>query len=130
MVKKPQEVVQEHISKPIVTKTTNKIIKQDQQEDSIKEQKRLRFIIKLRERINHNKFYPNRAIKMGIEGSVAVEFMLNEDGSITNIHVLSGQKVFRNSACKAIEDSAPIHVEAGLFDFPKQFKVTLVYDLQ
>jgi len=130
VIKKPQEVMQKHISKPIVTRTSNKVIRQNQQEDKIKNQKRLHFLTKLKERINQNKFYPNRAIKMNMEGSVVVEFTLNKDGSITDIHPLKGSRVFRNSACKAIENSAPIHVEAGLFEFPKKFTVTLIYNLQ
>ena len=130
IIKKPQKAIKEHISKPIVKKSSNKTIRQDQQKENIKNQKRLRFIKKLKERINENKFYPNRAIKLNIEGSVSIEFMLNKDGSITDIDLLEGSRVFRNSAYKAIKDSSPIHVEAGLFDFPKKFTITLVYNLQ
>jgi len=122
--------VQKHISQSTATRTTNKTLKQKRREDDIKNQKRLRFIIKLRERINQNKFYPNRAIKLNIEGSITVEFKLNDDGSITDIHLLEGNRAFRNSAYKAIKNSAPIQVEAGLFHFPKKFKVTLIYNLQ
>jgi len=34
------------------------------------------------------------------------------------------------SAFKAIENSAPIQVEPEFLNFPKKFKVTLVYDLK
>ena len=88
------------------------------------------FLAHLVERINRNKSYPKRARRRGIEGSVKVGFQIFSDGSVDNITLISGRKVFRKSAFEAIAKSFPIEVDTALFDFPKEFKVTLAYVLK
>ncbi|WP_345975999.1 TonB family protein [Sulfurimonas sp. HSL3-7] len=89
-----------------------------------------RFLASLVERINRNKSYPKSARRRGIEGSVKVGFQLSSDGSVGNITLISGRKVFKKSAFEAIAKSFPIEVDSAIFDFPKEFKVTLAYVLK
>ena len=89
-----------------------------------------RFLAHLAERINHNKSYPKSARRRGIEGSVKVGFQLSSDGCVSNITLISGREVFRKSAFEAIAKSFPMEVDTAIFDFPKEFKVALVYVLK
>jgi protein TonB len=89
-----------------------------------------RFLAHLAERINRNKSYPKSARRRGIEGSVKVGFQLSSDGNVGNITLISGKKVFEKSAFEAIAKSFPMEVDTAIFDFPKEFKVTLAYVLK
>lgn len=89
-----------------------------------------KFLAHLVERINRNKSYPKRARRRGIEGSVEVGFQVFADGSVDNIILITGRKVFKRSAFEAISKSFPIEVDSTIFDFPKEFKVTLAYVLK
>ena len=89
-----------------------------------------KFLAHLVEKINSNKSYPNSARRRGIEGSVEMAFHIFSDGSVNNIKLVSGRKVFRKSAFEAISKSFPVQVDSAIFDFPKEFTVTLAYVLK
>lgn len=89
-----------------------------------------RFLAHLVKKINRNKSYPRIARRRGMEGDVEVAFHILSDGSVNNIKLVSGKKVFRRSAIEAISKSFPVKVDSAIFDFPKEFSVTLAYVLK
>lgn len=68
--------------------------------------------------IRKNIRYPKVARRRGIEGVVNVEFKLYPNGSIGSINLLSGHKLLKKSAFKAIEKASK--------DFPKVLKPILL----
>jgi protein TonB len=128
---KPKEIKQEptQIAKTLKSQsekqTPQKIV------DTKKiEAKQNAFMVKLRELIDANKSYPKSARRRGIEGNVDVRFNILANGCVKNISIVSGKKIFKKSAINAIERSFPVVVDATLFSFPKEFRVTLVYKLK
>ena len=49
--------------------------------------------------------YPEEADKKKIQGDVVVEFVVNEDGSLSNIHALSGPQSLRKESVRVISAS-------------------------
>jgi N-acetylmuramoyl-L-alanine amidase len=49
--------------------------------------------------------YPKEAEKNETQGQVIVEFVVNEDGSLTNVHAISGPKVLRSGSVKVVAES-------------------------
>ncbi|MCK9473768.1 energy transducer TonB [Sulfurimonas sp.] len=92
--------------------------------------KRELFIANLIKRINSNKSYPRSARRRAIEGNIEVEFTITADGGVKNIQVISGHDIFKKSAIEAIKNSFPIDIEKGVFNFPKKFKIDIVYILK
>ena len=133
---KEEKVVEEKIvqSKPVVQETQKvqqQVVAKDQSKpnlDEIKAKQNI-FFTKLRNKINENKRYPRSARRRGIEGNVEVKFYVQRDGGVKNIKFISGKKIFKNSALKAIEKSFPIEVDKSLFSFPKEFKISIKYIL-
>ena len=62
------------------------------------------------ERINANKSYPKTARRRGIQGDVAVSFIVANDGSIINLECHGKTKLLTLSACEAVEKSLPFPV--------------------
>jgi len=120
---KPLESANPHGEKTPVTP-----IKEEPKNDLLKEKQAL-FLAHLIEKINNNKSYPNMARRRAIEGNVELSFEIFSDGSVHNITLIQGKKIFEQSAFEAISKSFPVHVESTLFDFPKEFKITLAYIL-
>jgi len=98
--------------------------------DNKKDEKRFKFIKKLKAKINKNKFYPKKAIMRHIRGDVKVEFTMQKDGSVRDITIISGKRIFKKSIMKSINDSFPIKVDAELFNFPKKFTIKLRFQLR
>ncbi len=128
VVEVEQEVVQEEqVVKQEVAEQTQ-MQKQETQEDSHAKQDV--FLAYLTERINENKTYPNMARRRVIEGDVKMVFNLYADGSVDNIKMLSGKKIFKKSAVEAIAKSFPVDVDSTLFHFPKELTITMGYTLK
>lgn len=87
------------------------------------------FFTKIRNKIDQNKIYPRSARRRGLEGDVEVSFNLCSDGDVKDIEFISGNKVFKKSIIKAIENSFPVEVDKSLFTFPKQFTISVKYIL-
>lgn len=88
------------------------------------------FIANLVERINSNKSYPNMARRRAIEGSIEVKFKILSDGDVREIEIVNGKSVFKKSAVQAIDRSFPMKIDSKLFNFPKEFKITIIYVLK
>ncbi len=60
-------------------------------------------INKIASLIRENLYYPRRARKRGIEGTVVVKFFLHKDGSVSDTHVISSQSaILGRAALKTI----------------------------
>ncbi|MDH4944126.1 TonB family protein [Sulfurimonas sp. C5] len=81
-------------------------------------------------RINENKHYPLSARRRGIEGDVAVKFIVLANGGVDGIEILEGKSIFEKSTISAIEDSFPVSVTNSLLEFPQEFKIKLAYVLK
>jgi protein TonB len=84
-------------------------------------------------KIEQNKFYPGRVKRMGKEGDVTVEFILNRDGSIQDLKVVEvkGSAALKKAALKAIKVSALFPPFPVLSDRQSwSFKTCLQYRLQ
>ena len=103
--------------------TTNKI---NTQQTKIAQKQ---FYDKLKRIINKNKSYPKKAIKRDIQGVVKVSFILQSNGNVKDIQIISGKRVFKKSVIKAIKNSFPIEVDSSLFLFPEKFTIKLSFIL-
>lgn len=87
------------------------------------------FLSKIRSKINRNKTYPRIAQKRGMQGSVKVRFTISASGKVGNISV-TGPKVFRSSARKAVKRAFPINAKNAPITLPKTMNVTLRYQIR
>ena len=55
--------------------------------------------------LTENLVYPTKAQKRGIQGTVVVQFIVNKDGSLTDIEAISGPEELRSAAVKAMKKS-------------------------
>jgi TonB family protein len=55
--------------------------------------------------LNTHLTYPKKAVRKRIEGTVLLEFIVDKDGSISDLKVLSGDPILAEAALKAMEDS-------------------------
>ncbi len=103
--------------------------KQREEEEELRKKQNI-FFAKLREAINKNKHYPRTARRRNIQGEVTVKFLLLSNGSVKKIAFVKGHSIFKKSVKSAIEKSFPISVKDALFQFPKEFAITLNYVLR
>jgi len=128
ILKSEQEAVQEEqVVKQEVAQQTQ--TQKQKTNDDLKAKQDL-FLAYLVERINENKTYPNTARRRVIEGDVKMAFNLYADGTVNNIKMLSGKKIFNKSAVEAIAKSFPVNVDSTLFHFPKELTITIAYTLK
>ena len=101
---------------------------QEELEKLVKKQKL--FLAQLREAINKNKTYPNTARRRNIQGEVNVKFEILASGNVNNIQIIKGKSIFKKSIYNAIEDSFPMKIDKTLFNFPKEFSLSVNYILK
>ncbi len=100
------------------------------QQEQILQAKKNLFLTNLMQRINDNKSYPNMARRRCMEGDVEVQFVIMSDGTVEDIKVLSGRRIFKKSTIQAISRCFPMEVDTTLFNFPKEFKIKISYVLR
>lgn len=88
-----------------VQKTT---INDNSQQEIVNEKKDYldKHLAQIRNLINQNVKYPNRARKLSIEGVVTVKFKINEDGTVGNITIIDGHKFLQSTTIEAIEEAS------------------------
>src|ERR1700733_1076675 len=59
--------------------------------------------------LNSHLQYPNKAVRKRIEGTVVLQFIVNKDGSISDLKALSGEPLLEEAALKAMADSPHWH---------------------
>jgi len=55
--------------------------------------------------LTKNLKYPDEAVNKEVQGSVIVEFVINEDGSLTDIHAISGPRQLRAESIRVVTES-------------------------
>ena len=55
--------------------------------------------------LNAHLTYPNKAVRKKIEGTVILQFIVDKDGTITDLQALTGDPILREAALKAMADS-------------------------
>lgn len=147
---KPKEIVKKEIKKEVkeetkkeeIAKVEEKQVKKQEAQKAINTKitktknndvlkaKQDMFLANLVKRINSNKSYPNSARRRGIQGNIEMRFFVLKSGHVKDINLISGRHIFKRSAIEAIEKSFPINVDETLFNFPKEFKITIAYILK
>ncbi|PHS58737.1 MAG: hypothetical protein COB17_01975 [Sulfurimonas sp.] len=97
---------------------------------NIRQAKQKLFITELVKKINNNKSYPYSARRRCIQGKLDIKFKILANGNVDSIEILSGKRIFKKSAIKAIYKSFPIQVDKSIFDFPKEFTIKMAYLLK
>lgn len=55
--------------------------------------------------LNSHLAYPNKAVRKKIEGTVLLQFIVDKEGNLSNLYVLSGDSVLAEAALKAMSKS-------------------------
>ena len=121
--KKEKTVPKKEIVSTSEIKTTQKVEKKSPEKEYV--DNHLQTIQKL---LQDNLYYPRRARKRGIVGTVVVHFEINKDGEVTEVKALSSQsEILSRAAVKTIEDLS------GKFPKPHEklfLKIPIVYSLK
>lgn len=89
------------------------------------------FYASLRSRIQQQLKYPSAARRRGIEGSVAVRFLVDPAGTIRDVTVSHGEAIFHNAAKLAVSSASGIKIPETLQeDFPNTVELTLEFRLK
>jgi TonB family protein len=83
----------------------------------------------LNEKIKKNKLYPPSARQRGVEGTVVVFFIINEEGSLVTCRVekSSGYSILDRAALNVIRRSLPY---PHILDKQLEFKIAIMYELK
>ena len=65
-----------------------------------------KYLVQIRESINQNIKYPQKAKKLSIEGIVIVKFKITESGIVEDILIIDGHKFLQNSTIEAIVEAS------------------------
>jgi protein TonB len=55
--------------------------------------------------LNSHLVYPKKAVRKRIEGTVLLQFIVDKDGSVSDLKVLYGDPILAEAALKAMEDT-------------------------
>ena len=129
-IEKKKVVVEKAIEKPVekeikedLTKTNNIVedkivnkdiqeqkttIKDNSQQEIVNEKKDYldKHLAQIRNLINQNVKYPNRARKLSIQGVVLVRFKILENGNVEDITILNGHKFLQEATIEAIMEAS------------------------
>ena len=94
----------------------------------VDQNKKSKFLAKLRAKINSAKSYPKMAKRRGMQGVIKVKFTILKNGNVSNIS-MSGPKVFYRSVKKAIKSAFPISKNTPL-SLPTTINLRLRYRLR
>jgi len=66
-------------------------------------------IAQIKNKIAHNKYYPNSAKRRGIEGRVGLQLAVSQNGTIQSLHIInsSGSKILDKAAIKSVRSAVP-----------------------
>jgi protein TonB len=57
--------------------------------------------------LNNNLTYPNKAVRKKIEGTVIVQFIVEKDGTLSNVEAISGPALLQSAAVEVFKYSPP-----------------------
>jgi len=85
----------------------HKIVKSEQNTQEIQNKKREYFAL-VKNTIDKYKYYPQNALRRGIECEMKVKFTISSMGELLSFEMIEGNKMFHNSVKEAIEKSFPL----------------------
>lgn len=91
--------------------------------------KRERYLSDVLTHIEHHKWYPKIARRMGIEGAVNVRFMIHANGSAHDIFIENGPETLMAAARKAVERSLPLPHPPAKVDCPIECEFRMRFSL-
>ena len=104
---KTKDIVEDKIvNKDIQEQKTT--IKDNSQQEIVNEKKDYldKHLAQIRNLINQNVKYPNRARKLSIQGVVLVRFKILENGNVEDITILNGHKFLQEATIEAIMEAS------------------------
>jgi len=90
---------------------------------------RERYLSDVLAHIEHHKWYPKIARRMGLEGEVKVRFVLQADGSAKNLHIENGPEALMNAARRTVERSLPLPRPPKKVDCPIDCEFNMRFSL-
>lgn len=90
------------------------------------------YIELLKMRVESQKAYPESALEKGLRGVVVVRFLMNSDGSVSElaVHQSSGAVALDDSALSAVRNSAPFpRPPSGMFHYPLKMQLSVSFEL-
>ena len=89
-----------------------------------------RFINEILNQIENNKFYPTKARRRNIQGTVKVELKLDDNGSIVSLQLFEGHRLLRQATATAIQASAPFDTPPSSLTDPQSIKFGVHYQFR
>jgi len=93
------------------------------------ENERESYLLQLLAHIDNHKFYPRSARRSGIEGEIQVVFYLLRDGNISDLQIKGGNKILRNAAKQAVQQSLALPPPPESMRLQEQIRFGMVYRL-
>ena len=91
--------------------------------------KRERYLSDVLTHIEHHKWYPKIARRMGIEGAVNIRFVIHADGSAHDLIIESGPETLMAAARKTVERSLPLPQPPAKVDCPIECEFRMRFSL-
>lgn len=96
---------------------------------AVKKQQDL-FITEILDQIEKNKFYPKKAKRKNIQGTVRVELSLDDTGNIVSLQLFEGHKLLRKAAATAIQATEPFKAPPSSMAVPQTIKFGVHYQFR
>ncbi len=98
---KPVVAVKPSIEQP------QKIVKIEPNNEELKNKKRAYFQL-VKNTIEKHKYYPQNALRRGIECDIKVKFIISQMGQLVSLELIEGNRIFHESVKEAIQSSFPL----------------------
>src|ERR1700761_1832966 len=72
--------------------------------------------------LNEHLVYPKKAVRKRIEGTVVLQFIVDKQGNVSDLQVLSGDPILAEAALKAMADTPKWHPAVQHGHFVKSYK--------
>ncbi len=115
-----QKQVSESISQKVVTN-----------ESSMQETlaKKKQYFALVKNTIEKYKYYPQNALRRGIECDMKVKFTISSVGQLVSLELIEGNKIFHNSVQEAIEKSFPLLPPKNLLSENETLSLVISYTI-
>lgn len=91
---------------------------------------REQYLHRLMAHVDAFKFYPMKARRRGVKGTISIALTLLERGDITNLKVSGGHKLLRTAAERAVRHSLPLPHPPANLHLPTSLQFGIEYRLQ
>jgi len=88
------------------------------------------YFAQLLRHIEQHKFYPKKAKRRQIEGTVMISFSLDSLGNTKDLHIDEGHQFLRKAAKQAIKDATPLPKPPEFLSTPKTIHFGMTYQLE